>query len=147
MLHFTLMNKKILVVTSKKKRLKLTKRRICVLSAVVQVVSVKIMDNLFFFFLYQYLISNKEKKKKQKTCNQFFLIIFVQFKSGVIQLILGQIRRCIFKPFWTSLLKVGQRTFSSFEMIVNLEPLIPFIKSSQFSQERKVFFRILNAGL
>lgn len=62
MLHFTVMNKKTLVVTSKKnKRLKLTKRRICILSAVVQVVSVKVMDNLFF--LYQYLISNKGKQK------------------------------------------------------------------------------------
>lgn len=41
------------------------------------------------------------------------------------------------------MLQVGQRTFSSFEMIVNLESLIPFIKSSEFSQKGKVLFRIL----
>lgn len=82
-------------------------------------------------------------KKNKKTYNQFFLIIFVQFKSGIVQFILCQIRRRVFKPFWTGLLQVGQRTFSSFEMIVNLESLIPFIKSSEFSQKGKVLFRIL----
>lgn len=41
------------------------------------------------------------------------------------------------------MLEVGQRTFSSFEMIVNLESLIPFTKSAEFSQKGKVLFRIL----
>lgn len=95
------------------------------------------MDNLFGS------INNLISRRIKKTYNQFFLIIFVQFKSGIIQFILCQIRRRVFKPFWTGLLQVGQRTFSFFEMIVNLESLIPFIKSSEFSQKGKVLFRIL----